>query len=164
LPAFHGTERDDANAGKKRASMLMLPRPETPNRFLDIDRARVRRIARIAERQHPLARIRATAKEVDEDGRIEENRRQLSDATIVSAPLVVNPPGGIRVPIMTFVRDRAERRLEQLPAVIIVQRTLDCTGDVRAAAARAYPPVKFPRDVVAESYVQTHGHMLAHCP
>jgi hypothetical protein len=140
----------------------VLARPESPNRLLDVDRARIWLVVRTGERQQSPARVRATAKEVDQDGRVEENRRQLPDAALISAPLLANPPAGILVPLVTGIRDRPERRFEQLPAVIVVQRPLNCTPDVRAAAASANPAVELSDDVVAESYVQTHGHNLAH--
>lgn len=105
----------------------------------------------------------ATAKEVDEGGRIEKNRRQLPDAAFISPPLVANPSAGILVPFVTAVRDGAERRLEQFPAAIVIQRALDRTRDVGTAATSAYPAVEFPDDFVAESYLHTHGHKLAHC-
>lgn len=162
LPAFGGSKRRDSKAGKERASLPVLARPQPSNRLLDVDRTRVWRVPRIAERQEPPARVRATAEEVDQDGRVEKDRRQLPDAALISVPLVANPRAGIVVPFVTAVRDCAERRLEQLPAVIVVQRTLDRARDVRAPATSTHPSIKVPDDVVAKSYVQTHGHTLTH--
>jgi hypothetical protein len=51
LPAFHSAQRDDSNAGKERASLRVLARPESPNGLLDVDGARVRRVARTTERE-----------------------------------------------------------------------------------------------------------------
>lgn len=51
LPPFHSAQRDDSKAGKKGASLRVLARPESPNRLLDVDRARVRRVARTTERE-----------------------------------------------------------------------------------------------------------------
>ena len=162
LPAFGYTQRRDSKAGKERASLPVLARPEASNRLLDVDRTGIGRITCTAERQEPRARVRATAKEVDEDGRVEENGRQLPDAALIGAPLLANPLRGILVPLVTAIRDRAERRLEQLPAVIVVQRALDRTCDIGTTASRPHPAVELPDEGVAESYVQTHGHSVAH--
>ena len=75
LPAFNGAQRDDSKPDKERASLRVLARPESPDGLLDVDRTRIRRVARTTKREQPPTRVRATAKEVDEDGRVEEDRR-----------------------------------------------------------------------------------------
>ena len=46
--------------------------------------------------------------------------------------------------------------------MIVVQRALNSASDVGAAAPSTNPAVEFADDLVAEGYVHTHGHSLAH--
>jgi hypothetical protein len=140
----------------------VLGRPESPNGLLDVDRTHVRRIIRITESQQPPSRVVAPAKEIDEDGRVEQDGRQLTDPVLVRPPLLVNPLAGILVPIVAPVGNRANRRLDELPAVVVVQRTFDCVSDVRAAPSSAHPAIELADDSVVESYLYPHGHKLVH--
>jgi hypothetical protein len=110
----------------------------------------------------PPRRLRAAAEKVDEDGGVEENRRHLPDAALVSTPLLANPAAGILVPLVAAVGNGAERRLEQFPATIVVQRLLDRTRDIRATATSADATVELADESILEGYVHTHGHTLAH--
>jgi hypothetical protein len=87
--------------------LLVLSWPESTNRLLDVDSACIRGIARTAKRQESALSFRATPKDVDQDGRIEKNRRHLSDATLIAPTLVANPAAGIIIPFMSTIRDRA---------------------------------------------------------
>lgn len=162
LPTFFSTERGEAKPGEERTSRPVLARPEPPNSLLDIDCADIRRVIRVTECQQPPSRVGTTAKEVDEDGRVEENGRQLPDSARIRPPLVANPPAEVLVPVMPTVRNRPNRRLEKLPAVVVVQRSFDRSRDVCAASARAHPAVELFDEIVSKRYVHSHGHRLAH--
>ena len=162
LPAFGGPQRSDPKPREESASGRVLARPESPNRLFHIDRTYIGCVFRIAERNQTPARVGATAKEVDEHGRVEENRGQLPNAAVIGTPLVTNPALCILVPLVTTVRDRANRRLEELPAVVVVQRALDCSRDVRAAAASSDTSVELAHEIIGERNVHTHGHTIAH--
>jgi hypothetical protein len=142
----------------------VLTRLESANRLLDVDGARVRRVLRPAERSQATARVRASAQQVDQDGRVEQNGCQLPDAALVGAPLLAHPLAGVLVPPVTAFGDRAERGLEQPPAVIVVQSALDRLRNVGASAASADPAVELADERVVERYVHSHGHTLAHRP
>ena len=162
LPAFFIPQRCDSKPGKKCASRPMLALPESPNRLLNVHGAGVRSVSSTAQGVQAPARLGTAAEEVDEDRRVEENRRQLPDTALIGAPLLANPSGGILVPLVTGVGNSAHGRFEQLPAVIVVQRLLDRARDVRAPAASADAPVELADEIVAEGYVQSHGHTLTH--
>jgi hypothetical protein len=164
LPAFSRAQRNDSKALEERTSRAVLARLESANRLLDIDGARVRRVLRPAERSQAPARLGASAQQVDQDGRVEQNGCQLPDAALVGAPLLAHPLAGVLVPLVTAFGDRAERGLEQPPAVIIVQGALDRLRDVRASAASADTAVELADELVVERYVHSHGHTLAHKP
>ena len=164
LPAFGGTQGSGPKPGKDRASGGVLAGPESPNRLLHVDCTDVRCVFRIAERQQTPSRVSATAKEVDEHGRVEENRGQLPNAAVIGAPLVMNPALCVLVPLVTTVGDRADRGLDELPAVVVVKRTLDCARDVRAAAASPDTSVELTHEIIGERNVHTHGHTLTHTP
>jgi hypothetical protein len=87
------------------------------------------------ERCQPPAGVGAPAEQVDEDGRVEEDGRQLPDPPPISTPLIANPLAGILIPLVTAVGDRAERGVDRLPALVVVERAFDCPRDVRAPAA-----------------------------
>ena len=131
----------------------MLTWSEPPNHLLDVDRAGAGRVASTAERQQARAGVGATAKQVDEDGRVEEDQRQLTDAAFIGAPLVANPPARILIPLVTPVRNRAERRFEQLPTGIVVQRALDRARDVRAPPPGTGLAVELSDDLLAQGNV-----------
>lgn len=63
---------------------------------------------------------------------------------------------------MSTVLDRVERRLDQLPATIFLERLPHRLGDERAAAAPAHAAIEIPNEVLFKRYVYTHGHKLAH--
>jgi hypothetical protein len=77
--------------------------------------------------------------------------------------LVATPPAGILIPFVIPVRDRADRRLDQLPAVIVFKGALDCTGDVCAPAAGAGPTVELTDDLLRKSDVHSHGYPATGC-
>jgi hypothetical protein len=116
------------------------------------------------ERCQPPAGVGAPAEQVDEDGRVEEDGRQLPDPPPISTPLIANPLAGILIPLVTAVGDRAERRVDRLPALVVVERAFDCPRDVRAPAAGTDAAVELANDLVAEGYVYSQGHTLRHVP
>jgi hypothetical protein len=140
----------------------LLTRSEPANGLLDVDRRDVRRILRVAERRQAPARVGAPAEQVDEDGGVEEDGRQLPDPTPVSTPLIANPSAGILIPLVTAIRDRAERGVDRLPPLVVVQRAFDRPRNVGATAAGADAAVELANEIVAKSYVYSHGHNLTH--
>jgi hypothetical protein len=54
------------------------------------------------------------------------------------------------------VSDRPDRRLDQLPTALIVERALDGTGDERAPPPRPHTAIELTDDLVAQDYVHTH--------
>lgn len=64
---------------------------------------------------------------------------------------------------MTTVGDRADSRLEELPAVIVLKRPFDSTCDVCAATPGAYTTVQLTNELIRKSNVHSHGHNLTHC-
>lgn len=108
LPPFRSAQRDNPQTGNEGTRSSMLARLESPNGLFHVDRARIGHVARFAKRQQPAAGVRTTAKDVDEDSRVEEDWSQLSDTARITAPLVAHPASGILVPVVPAVRDRAE--------------------------------------------------------
>ena len=162
LPALRHTERNGSQPLEERTSRSMLARLESPYRLLDVDRTHVGRVVRIAERLQTPSRIGTTAEEVDDDSRVEKYSGQLADTALMGAPLFANPSAGVFIPVVTTVSKRAQRRFDQLPAMIVVERSFDRIGNVGAAAPSPHTPIKLPHEIVSESYVQTHGHNLTH--
>lgn len=140
----------------------MLARPQPTDSLLQIDGARVGRIARATKRKQPFPRVRATTKEINHDGRVQQDRCQLPDATLVGSTLLTYPSACIVVPLMTAVGDRADSRLEELPAVVVLKRPLDSTCDICAATPGAYATVQLTNELIRESNVHSHGHNLTH--
>lgn len=147
---------------KERLGDRMLPRPQPTNSLLDIDGACVGRVPGATKREKPFSRVRATTKEIDQDRRVQQDRRQLSDAARVGSTLLTHPAACIVVPLMTAVGDRADGRLEQLPPVVVFERALDRTRDVCAPTPGAYPTVQLTNELVRERNVHSHGHNLTH--
>ena len=77
LPTLLCAQRSDPKPREERTSSGVLGRPESAYRLLDVDRARVRSISGATQEQQPPARLRATAQQIDQHSRIEQNRRQL---------------------------------------------------------------------------------------
>jgi hypothetical protein len=148
LPPLDGAQWHDPKAGEEGASLRLLATSEASNRLLDVDGTGARCISGAPELGQSPPRIGATTEEVDQDRRVEENRSQLPDTALVGVPLIMNPAAGILVPLMTAVGDRAERRFEQLPAVVVIKGALDRVRDVCATPAGADSAVELPDDVV----------------
>jgi hypothetical protein len=140
----------------------VLGGPKPTNGLFHVDGARIGRVAGTAKCEQPLPRVGATAKEVDQDCGVQENRCQLPHAAVIRPPLVANPPARILVPFMTTVGDRAHSGLEQFPALILVKGTLDGACDVRAAAAGADAAIQLVDELIGKRNVHSHGHNLTH--
>lgn len=65
----------------------------------------------------------------------------------------MNPRGRIDVPLMPFVGHGAKGRLDQLPAPLVVERSLDGPRDEGAPAAWPDATVELPDDLVPECNV-----------
>jgi hypothetical protein len=56
----------------------------------------------------------------------------------------------------------AQAGFDVLPATLVVERTTDGLADERAATSSPDALVELLYEVVIETYVQSHGHMLTH--
>lgn len=76
--------------------------------------------------------------------------------------LRANPTPRVDIPSMTAVLDRSERRLDVVPAALILERTPHGLGDEGAATSASDPAVELRDQLVVEVYVQAHAHTLTH--
>ena len=83
-----------------------------------------------------------------------------ADALPVRRALTTHPSSRIRVPLMAVIRDGADRRLERLPALLIVQRTLHRLRDEPAPSASPDPLVEAADDLLIQRDVHSHSHKL----
>jgi hypothetical protein len=63
---------------------------------------------------------------------------------------------------MLGVGERSHGILDVLPAPLVVKRAPNRRGDERAALTPTHPAVESSHELVVQTYVQTHGHTLAH--
>jgi hypothetical protein len=161
-PTLGRTKRRYAQTVEQRTRWTRFAWLEPPNGLFDVDCADVRRVVRGAQGRQPPQRTDATAQQVDDDGRVQQDRSQLPDTAFVRPPLLVHPSGGIVVPLVAAVRDAAERRLDQFPAVIVVERPLHRGCDVSAATTSPDAPIQLVDETLFEGNVQTHGHNVTH--
>jgi hypothetical protein len=75
---------------------------------------------------------------------------------------LTHPPSRVAVPVMLGVGERAYDVLDDLPATLVVKRALNRRGDERAALTPTHAAVESTHDLIVQTYVQTHGHTLAH--
>jgi hypothetical protein len=73
-----------------------------------------------------------------------------------------DPSGGIWIPIVARVWNRAERRQDAFPAAGVIQRAVERRGNEGASPPPPHPSVELGHEGVIEAYVQTHGHTLTH--
>src|SRR3989442_349674 len=92
LPSFYRAQRGDSKPRKERTSRRESRGSESTNRPLDVNGAHAGSVPGTAEGMQPSRRLRSAAEEVDEDRRVEEDRRHLPDAALVGTPLLANPP------------------------------------------------------------------------
>ena len=165
LPALGLAEWSLSEPGDQPAGRLVLRRKETARDLLDVDGADVRTVARGAERCEPSPRFPAPAEQIDQDGRVEKDSAHtmpLADAALVEPALLPDPRGRILVPLVPVLRDGAERRFDQLPPSLVVERLFDRPRDEGATTARPDAPVEFAHDLVAKRDVEAHVPKLAH--
>src|ERR1019366_3301078 len=87
---------------------------------------------------------------------------RLPDAADVSGTLLAHPSSRIAVPVVLGVGQRADSGFDVVPATLVVERSPNRRRDERAALTPTNPAVESMHDFVVETYVQTHGHKLAH--
>jgi hypothetical protein len=63
---------------------------------------------------------------------------------------------------MAGIGDRVECGLDVLPAALVVEGVADCLADEGTASAAANSSIEFSDEIVGKTYVQTHGHNVAH--
>lgn len=85
-----------------------------------------------------------------------------AEASRVRPTLRAHPPRRVRVPRMALIRDRADGRLERLPALLIVKGALHGLRDEATPAAGADPLVQAPHHLLVEGDVHSHDHNIAH--
>src|SRR5689334_12135095 len=75
-----------------------------------------------------------------------------------------HPRRRIVVPDVASGPDRAQRRLDVVPAALVLEAPPDQLGDEGATSASTGAPVECSNQLVVQRYVQTHGPTLAHAP
>jgi len=75
----------------------------------------------------------------------------------------MHPRGWIWIPDMPPLRDGPERRPDELPAALVIERPLHRVGDEAAALPGSYPTVELLHEPRIEANVHTHAHSLAQC-
>lgn len=108
-PALHLGQGNQSQAGEEPFRGVPFRRRESTHRLLDIDGTHVRTVAGAVEIGQPTARLRSTAEQIDDHGRVEQDRGHSTDPLGVRASLAADPPGRIGVPLVAAVLDRAER-------------------------------------------------------
>jgi hypothetical protein len=78
--------------------------------------------------------------------------------------LLPNPRGRIVVPVMALVRQLTERRLNVVPAPLVVESTADQLGDKTASPPGSHSTIQLSHELIIECYVQTHVLKIAHTP
>jgi hypothetical protein len=73
-----------------------------------------------------------------------------------------DPAGGVRVPLVLRARECPETRFDVLPATLVLEGVTHRLGDERAASPRPHASVELLDELVFQTYVQTHGHSVAH--
>jgi hypothetical protein len=109
---------------------------------------------------HPFAR-RPSSQYVDQNCRVEQ-QQALPDTRGIATALRRDPSGGIWIPLVLTVCERANTGFDVFPAALVVERAADGLADECAATSPPDAPVELLDDVVIEAYVQSHGHRLAH--
>src|ERR1019366_2112988 len=87
---------------------------------------------------------------------------RLPGAADVSGTLLAHPSSRIAVPVVLGVGQRADSGFDVVPATLVVERSPNRRRDERAALTPTNPAVESMHEFVVETYVQTHGHKLAH--
>lgn len=63
---------------------------------------------------------------------------------------------------MLDVSQSTRRAFDVIPAALIVERSPNGVGDERTSLTSAHASIEILHQLVFETYVQTHGHTLAH--
>lgn len=104
----------------------------------------------------------ASSQEIDQDRRVEKDGSHSAHTALIAASLVTNPRRRIFVPVVARIRNRPDRRFDQLPAPLVVECPLDRTRDERPASPRPDPFVELSDELVAQDDVHTHVRSLTH--
>ena len=160
--ALFETEGRYAEASEEPPDGCLLPAACATPQLFNVDRADIRGLRDRPKCTKAIGSL-SSSKSVDQDGRIEKERRHvLADTAGISAPLMTYPLRGIGIPLVPVVRDLPERRHDVIPPALILQRAADGFRDERASLPPADPPVKLRDQSVVEANVHTHAHKLAH--
>lgn len=78
--------------------------------------------------------------------------------------LRTHPRCRVVIPFVTIVAQLAERRLDVIPASLVIEAPPNQFGDERAPPARTHPPIQLRYQLIVQSYVHTHVLILPHNP
>jgi len=112
---------------------------------------------------YPLS-SRAPAQCIDQNGGVEQQRQSSADTARVAEALRMHPAGWICIPFVLLVGEGTEPSLDVFASSPVVESSAQGVRDERAAASSPHAPVKLLHEVIIETYVQSHGHSLAHRP
>lgn len=72
---------------------------------------------------------------------------------MVAVSLTADPGGGIPIPVVPLIGNRADRRLDGIPSALVIEGATDEGGDECAPAAAPDSRVQFRHDVVLKDNV-----------
>jgi cytidylate kinase len=154
-------EGSQAHPAEETCDKRLLRGSAPTQHLLDVDRANPRGLARLTQGSHTLCGW-TTVQRVDQDGRVEQQSQALTDSAGIGVPLRCHPAGRVRIPLVLSSREAPEAGFDVLPALLVLKGLANGLGDEHAAAPSPDAPVESLHEIAVESYVQTHGHNLAH--
>jgi len=164
LFALGPPERSNAQPVEQVCHAGFLGRLDSPKQLFHVDGTDVGTVTGGSQLGNP-DRGRAPPQGIDEGRGVEKDPAQFelsADSATVSAPLRPDPGGGIAVPFVAPVLQRAQRNLDLVPPPLILKRLPDGGCDEGAAATAPNACIEVRNQFVLEAYVQSHGHSLAH--
>jgi hypothetical protein len=135
--SFRASERRDQKPGDQTTGCVLLLRPKPSDDLLDVYGARKRHVAAALELGKTSAHGRRPAKDVDENRCVEEDGHALADAACVGMSLRLDPGRRVVVPLMAVGGDRPDRRLDERPALLGLERRAHGRFDEAATASGA---------------------------
>lgn len=151
-------ERRDVKPHEEQPGPFDLGVAEPAHDLFDIDSGRVGQVVRTAQRREPLDRAGSSTEHVDQYGRVEEDGTHSADPPRVGVALRQHPGGRVGVPGVRLVVDRADRLLDQRPALLVLQRKPRGALDEPAATARPDTGVQPLDELVIEVHVNSQDH------
>src|SRR5215207_8311966 len=163
---LRASDRSEPEAVEQPTYWCLLACAQATGNLLDVDRANVGDVLAAGAQASDAMCCTTSAERIDQDRRVKQARGHDScrsaHAARIARALRRDPSRRILVPVVTGVGERVQRRLDVLPATLILESPTDRLPDERAAASPADSPVELCHEIVGKAYVQTHGHNLAH--